>query len=297
MKKLLVTGAAGFIGRRCLALASPGREIHAVTSRPVSGRDDDVRWHQCDLLDTASVEALIQTVRPDELLHLAWYTDPALYWTSTENRRWQTATTGLVRAFLAHGRRLVVAGTSAEYDWRRAAEPLEEDSAPAGGTGMYGTSKDATRIAVSELAQRSGASLAWGRVFAVYGPGEPKSKLVSTAATRLRQGQPVRMPATPLTRDYIFVDDVARAFLQILDSDFSGAVNIGTGIPLTIQEVAAEVARALDVPCRIETMESSGEEVPMVVADSTRLRSLGWTPATGLSEGIRATIAALPAVS
>jgi nucleoside-diphosphate-sugar epimerase len=239
----------------------------------------------------------METVRPDELLHLAWYTNPSLYWSSSENHRWVTATTALVRAFLAHGRRLVVAGTSAEYDWKSAGKPFAEDSAVTGGTGVYGTCKDATRAAVSSLTLSSGASMAWGRVFAVYGPGEPEAKLVSTAARTFRQGQTLRMPKQPLVRDYIFVDDVARAFLQILDSDLTGPVNIGTGIPVTVQEVAAEVGRALDVPFRIEAVDARGDEAPMVVADSTRIRGLGWAPATTLTEGILATIAALPPLS
>ncbi len=72
-----------------------------------------------DLLDGRETEAVLSRVQPTHLLHFAWYTVPGRYWTAPDNLRWTEASLRLLRAFEAHGgRRVVMAGTCAEYDWR-----------------------------------------------------------------------------------------------------------------------------------------------------------------------------------
>src|SRR3954471_14565778 len=100
MKRVLLTGAAGFVGLHCLPLlAARDYEIHAVSAR---ARQDDyagVRWHQADLLDAMQVTELMAKVRPTHLLHLAWYTVPGQYWSSPENVRWVQASLNLFQEF------------------------------------------------------------------------------------------------------------------------------------------------------------------------------------------------------
>lgn len=290
MKKLLITGATGFIGRRCVALAS-GREVHAITSRPARGSTGSARWHQCDLHDADAVESLIEHIRPDELLHLAWYTDPPHYWTSDENQRWVASTLHLARAFVRHGQRLVATGTSAEYDWRFGV--LAEESTPLDLTTPYGSSKNAARTQLAALTRESGTRFAWARIFAAYGPREHESKLISKATAIFRKGGALQVPQKPVARDYIFVDDVARALLLLVDNDATGPVNIGTGVAVTVQEIAERVAAELGAPCRLETAIEDRGEAPLVVAETSRIRSLGWEPQVDLIEGIRATIASV----
>ena len=83
MKRVLVTGATGFIGRHCLEpLVAREFEVHAVHNvRPVhatgpASADDAVRWHACDLLSVGAAAALISEIAPTHLLHLAWYAVP-----------------------------------------------------------------------------------------------------------------------------------------------------------------------------------------------------------------------------
>lgn len=116
-KRVLVTGASGFIGRHALpALQMRGYEVHAVARRPL--QLEGARWHAADLLDEQAQAELLATVRPSHLLHFAWYAEHGKFWTAAENRRWVDATATLVQAFQRAGGRWVAAtGSCAEYDW------------------------------------------------------------------------------------------------------------------------------------------------------------------------------------
>src|SRR5689334_19637860 len=163
--RVLVTGATGFIGRRCVAaLMKRGAEVHAV------GRQS------ADLHDPAQRERLMVEVAPTHLLHLAWYVEPKLFWDSPENYRWVETTVELMRLFTRRGARAVLAGTSDEYDSR--AGVLSEERTPAKPSSVYGACKHAAHMMSSAIAREAGVSLAWCRLFAAYGPGEPASKLV-----------------------------------------------------------------------------------------------------------------------
>ena len=173
----MLTGATGFVGRQALtALAEAGHEVHAVARR--RGTDaPGVSWHEADLL--AGVE-VVNEVRPEVLVHLAWYAQHGRFWTSIENLRWVEASLGLLRAFSAgDGRRAVIAGSCAEYE--RSGDVYRE-TAPTRPTTLYGASKHGLATIAAAFAEQVGLSLAWGRLFFLYGPHETGSRLVANLA-------------------------------------------------------------------------------------------------------------------
>src|SRR5215510_11521173 len=113
MKRVLVTGAGGFIGRACIGpLVDRGFEVHAVARTPAVDADTRATWHHHDLLTSGEPARLVDAVRPTHLLHMAWYAVPAKYWTARENVDWAAASVSLARAFgHAGGVRFVGAGT------------------------------------------------------------------------------------------------------------------------------------------------------------------------------------------
>jgi nucleoside-diphosphate-sugar epimerase len=134
-KRVLVSGAGGFIGRWSVpALLRLGYEVHAVLSgnagRDVPAQLEGAKIHFADLLDPAHVDALTCEVKPSHLLHFAWIATPGVYWNSAENFRWLAASEQLLRCFRAHGgSRVMMAGSCAEYDWSRV-EVCDELSSP-----------------------------------------------------------------------------------------------------------------------------------------------------------------------
>jgi len=115
MKKILVTGASGFLGHHVLKLLSDdGFEIHAISSREGGFRKAEVDWHKCDIHDKASVVMLCKKIKANLLLHLAWVTTPDNYWESEENFKWVVSSLVLAEEFIKNGgERIVSAGSCA----------------------------------------------------------------------------------------------------------------------------------------------------------------------------------------
>ena len=291
-KRILVTGGTGFIGRHCLAgLSAHGYEVHATSTRPQCAQTG-IHWHQINLLDEARTTALIAELRPAGLLHLAWYAKHGLFWDALENLDWVRASLTLLRAFIDHGgRRMVGAGTCAEYDLGDG--HCIESSTRLVPQSLYGVSKNAFRSIAAEAARHSGFSFAWGRIFYLYGPGEQASRLVPLIVRSQLRREKIVCSGSDLLRDYLYVTDVASALIALFVSPLEGAVNIGSGNAISVGSIADTIADRLGAPQLVEfkTRERVDTTAPLIVADSTRLfGELGWRPAVSLDDGIDQTI-------
>lgn len=289
---VLVTGPSGFIGRQVLEpLLNRGFEVHAVARH--AGGTRGVSWHEADLLEPGEAESVVASVLPTHLLHLAWFAVHGEFWTSDENVRWVESTVRLFRAFAVDGgRRAVFAGTCAEYDWNygwcsEAVTPLRPHS-------LYGVAKNATRELVQATVQDAGVSIAWARIFFLYGPYEHPQRLVASVARALAASAPAPVSHVAQVRDFMHVTDVADAFAALVDSDVVGAVNLGSGEPRTIGSVAQTLGSLSGRPdlVRFGERQARRDEPPFVVADVRRLREeVRWAPRRTLETGLADTLA------
>lgn len=289
MKRILVTGATGYIGRHVLSpLARYGYEIHATSTRAGPGLPPEVIVHRVDLFDAAGVDGLLAAVRPSRLLHLAWNVTPPDYWSSAENLSWVQSSLGLALAFQrAGGERIVVAGSCAEYDWTRGV--CKENQTECAPVSLYGTCKDALRRMLLGFAARTGLSAAWGRVFHSFGPGEHRSRLVPSLASALLAGRPAVCRNGEQIRDFLDVRDVGGAFAALVAGEVTGAINLasGEGVPLgRVARLLGELAGRHDL---VEVCDAADAAAgpPVLIADTGRLaREVGWKPAHTLEAGL-----------
>ncbi len=292
MMRVLVTGATGFIGRHALEpLARRGFEVHAVRhSAPPAA--EGVRWHRADLLDRCALGSLMRAVRPSHLLHLAWYAVPRDYRTSPENLRWRRAGMELLEEFAsAGGRRAVLAGTCFEYDLGRGL--CAEDATPLAPATVYAACKNALSEAAFQFARRTGLSLAWARIFYLYGPHEPPARLVPSVILSLMRGERARCTHGLQVRDFLHVEDVASALAALLASPVEGAVNIGSGEPVTIRDMVGRIADEMGAGGRVDfgAVEPAPTDAPVVLAATARLRDeVGFRPRWPLADGLASTI-------
>lgn len=293
-RRVLVSGASGFIGRRCLPLLlARSFEVHAVSRSQHSAQG--VTWHRCDMLDPAACEGLLERVRPSHLLHLAWIAQPGVFWTSPANTDWLAAGIRLVRKFYAlSGERAVGCGSCAEYG--RSDTPCKEDATPIAPATLYGQSKASLHDALRDAAGARG--WAWARLFFPYGTGEAPGRFIPSVIEGLSRRQPIACTHGRQVRDFVHADEVAKALATLVDSRASGAYNVGTGEGHSLREVAHAIIAELGHGelVRFGEREAPPNDYPYVVADASKTRTeLGWSAEISLTEGIRRTVAALNA--
>jgi nucleoside-diphosphate-sugar epimerase len=277
--RVLLTGATGFIGSHVAReLVRRGHEVHC-TVRPSSDRrrirdiERDLRVH------VAPMDAV--PVEPDVAIHLAWYAVPGKYLEAPENLECLEASRRLLSRLRC---RAVFAGTCFEFDTRLGR--LSETS-PTRPTTLYARTKDELR---REVERRLDS--VWVRFFYQYGPWEDQRRLVPSVIRSLLRGEPARVSPGEQRRDFLHVEDVARAVADVAESRLSGPVNIGSGRAPAVREIVTTLGRLAGRPELVElgAVPYYPGEPMLIVADNAKLRSTGWVPRYGLEEGLRHTL-------
>lgn len=294
MSKVLLTGGRGFIGSSVLAaLVNRGHVVHVVSRVQASNiHVSQIHWHTTDLFDQAAVTELFDIVHPDVLIHLSWDTSHGSYWHTASNLSWLTASLSLVQDFArVGGKKILLAGSSAEYQWG-SLENLKEYSSLLAPDSLYGISKLALFNMVTKWAATEGISVAWLRFFNVFGPRERPERLIPRVICSLLDSQEVRFDAAHSLRDFMHVDDVGEAVAALLDSSVQGAVNIASGQATSIRHVLNTIANYLQK----EKFLNIGAEPNLdfdpirIVADTGRLREeVGWFPKISLEHRLNET--------
>ena len=294
MKTVLVTGATGFIGRHALdPLVAREFRVHAVSSKRVTAQGPGITWHVADLCEPDAVRALLASLRPSHLLHFAWSVVPGGAAAAGQNFRWVRATLNLVENFTAvGGTRAVLAGSCAEYDWRFGY--CVENLTPLAPRSYYGVCKHAARLSCEGFCEDLGVSLAWARIFFVYGPHEPLPRFVPSIVSALKQRVPAPCTHGAQLRDYLHVRDAADACAALLDSEVRGPVNIASGQPLRLHDMATHIARSLNGEdlLRMGARPAPPDDPPLLVGDVRRLTTeVGWRPRYNMQTGLDDTMA------
>ena len=294
MKRILITGARGFVGHHTIQyFLALGYEIVATTTRG-DHLNQGIRWIQCNLLDSGNARRLVEEARPTHLLHLAWYTEHGRFWDGLPNLQWLRASLEIVEAFAAAGgSRAVIASSCAEYDWL-APSPCREFETPLRPQTLYGACKKSVADVTNHLASLVPFSLAWFRLFHLHGPGETTARFVPSLIRSLLRGQPALMTHGQQVRDLLHVSEVGSAIAALTDSDIRGPVNIGSGEPVRLLDVATYIADALDCQAllRVGNLPPRPGEPADLYPDVSRLRrEVGWSPRLSFAEGLDDSIA------
>lgn len=272
-QRVCVTGGTGYTGRRLVQrLVAQGCDVHVLARRPeaVPGGATAYRW-------PADVASLMGAIQPSVVIHLvAHYIRRATPEQLPILEQVQVELGGAVvaGALEAGARRLVVASSSHAYG--AGGEPVN----------AYGASRRRFEAGAELAAGAAGVPLARLLVHDVYGPDDPRRKLVPALLKAARTGEPAPLVADGEPLDLVFVDDVVAAFtLAALGPAQHGAFAVRTN----------EVTTAPEVRARIEAI--LGRSVPTVPWPGSPLaRPLelpwdgpdlpGWAPTVPLTEGL-----------
>jgi nucleoside-diphosphate-sugar epimerase len=292
--RVLVTGGTGFLGRHTLPLlVERGFDVHVVARKPI-GLPATVSLHSCDLLSSRQTTALIQSIRPTHLLHLAWCAEPKNFWHTPVNFAWLKASLHLFDSFADHGgHRIVGGGSCAEYTWSDRSL-CSERATPTRPTSLYGQAKLATCVSMEALASVRSVSAAWARLFFLYGPGGHVQRMPGCIIDSLLNDQLAPCSTGIQARDYMFIEDAAEAIVGLLASCVEGPVNIGTGQAVPILDITNLTADLLGRRHLLDVgaIPDSPENNPSwLAADVTRLRDeVGVLTQVSLADGLARTI-------
>ena len=298
MKRVLVTGAAGFVGTHMLdALRTVGAEMFALSTdapeTPVAV--GDVTWLYGDLRDERYVAGVVDAVRPDTVIHLAAIShvptataDPAMAWDVNV-----TATARLLHE-LGRARdggtidpTVLIVGSAEQYGRHETHEfPLVENAVQAPRT-VYAATKAAQEMLALQCWRATGLKVVVARSFNHSGRGQPTRFLLPALVQRaveLRGAEPgTSMPVgnrAPI-RDFLHVSDVVAAYISLCQRGAPGeAYNVASGTGWSVQQILDRVlARAgvqatpVEDPSLVRPVD-----VPVLIGDSQKLqRATGWS--------------------
>ncbi|MCJ2079638.1 NAD-dependent epimerase/dehydratase family protein [Methylobacterium sp. E-016] len=309
-RRVLVTGAAGFVGRYALAaLAAAGVESLLGVGRGTNtALPEGAAFRTLDLADQKGLAACLRAFRPSHVLHLAAQASVGQA-DGAGLETWRTNVAGLLN--LAEAMRteaptaaLVFASSSEVYG--RAfltGQPVDEDVVPQP-VGVYARTKRVGEEMLADVLTGSEVRLIVLRPFNHTGPGQDERFVVPAFAHQIARIEAGRMPPylavgnLEAYREFLDVRDVARAYAQVIgasDKLASGTVlNVATGHSRTIASVLEDLTRQARVPFEVVVdparMRPSG--IPLASGEGARLHvATGWAPQVPWSETLAAVLA------
>lgn len=248
MKKLIITGASGFVGANLVHFfLKKGFTIHACVRSSSSlhrlnSMLPDMHLHKDTLSSQQKIEHLLKTVKPDGIIHLATY---GAYPSQTDiPLTIETNIFTILNLFEALRKipcpKLIIAGSSSEYGKKETKMKETDVLRP---NSLYGAAKAMQTHIAGVYGTLYNIPSCVLRLFAVYGPNEEPGRLVRTVIEKALKNEPILLATGKEARDFIYVDDVARACLSFLRAKptYGDIFNIGTGIQTTTEQLAKKI--------------------------------------------------------
>jgi UDP-glucose 4-epimerase len=298
-RRVMVTGGAGFIGSH-VADAFLARDYEVVVIDDLSaGSEDNVpaaaEFERIDIVDEGALARVFSSFRPVAVCHLAAQASVTVSVESPEHDLSVNVrgTFNVLQAAKNAGAPVVFASTGGALYGENAPIPSPETTSPEP-LAPYGASKLAGEAYVATWGRLHSLPNVVLRLGNVYGPRQSphgEAGVVAIFSDRLRQGlAPVVYGDGRQTRDYIYVSDVASAFVLASEGGRPSTFNVGWGRESSVLDLL-EVLQGV-APARVEPSFEPlrAGELTRSALDSTRLHStLGWEPRVGLQEGLVST--------
>lgn len=248
----MLTGSTGFVGSKVLkALADQDVEIHLVVRK---GKEDKIP-SQSNITSVISAPDLFAEKVDwwshhcrgvDVIIHAAWYAEPGKYLQSSLNADCLSGSIELCKGAAAAGvKRFVGIGTCFEYDMTQGILSINTPIKP---ISPYAAAKAALSIFLNQWLKSVDVEFCWCRLFYLYGDGEDPRRLVPYIRSQLIKGEFAELTSGDQIRDYLDVSIAGRLIAKIATSELTGNVNICSGQPVTVRQLAEKVANEVGRP-------------------------------------------------
>lgn len=307
MTRMLVTGAAGFIGSHVVEAAlAAGHQVagidnfdpvydRATKERNLSGalESDRFEFHEADIRDRSRLRQLLEPGMV--MIHLAARAGvgPSFERVAEYTDINVTGTASVARAALDAGvTRMVFASSSSVYG-DTTPLPFREDATAIEPVSPYAASKRSAELVLDALARGTGLRVAALRYFTVYGPRQRPDLAIHTFCRQLTRGEPVTLFGDgTATRDYTFIADAVRTTLTAAEWTSTAppgvtVFNVCAAAPVALREVIGTVAGTLGVTPDIRYEPLPPGDVKATSGDPARAREvLGHQSQTTFAEGV-----------
>jgi UDP-glucose 4-epimerase len=294
--RVLVTGGAGFIGSHLVDVLAARGDVVAVVDDMSAGRPDRVSAlavvHKLSVTEAAAVAAVTAEFRPEIIYHLAARIDVR---TSVANPADDAqvnviGTVNVLEAARAVGARVLFGSTGAVIYGRDAPIPSLEDVLPLPES-PYGVSKNCAEQYVELYNRLHGTRHSVLRFANVYGPRQDPAGQAGVVAIfcarALTAQRPVIYGDGRQTRDFVYVSDAVNAYLAAADRGRPGIWNIGSGVEVSILELARTIGEVAGRPVDpVFAAARPGELRRGALASDRARRDLGWAPTVSLADGV-----------
>jgi UDP-glucose 4-epimerase len=303
--KTLVTGGAGFIGSNLVdALVARGDDV-AVIDNLATGKRENLQHAtangaeliELDVRDAEAVAAAVERVGPEVIFHLAAQIDvrKSVADPAHDSRVNVEGTINVLAAAQASGvRRLINTSTGGAIYGEGQILPAPEDH-PVAPESPYGLSKFCAENYCALFTRLHGLSTVSLRYGNVYGPRQDplgEAGVIAIFCGKLLDGgRPQIFGDGKQTRDYVYVGDVARMNLRVLEGDATGPVNVGTGVETDVNTLARVLLQVSGSTSAVVHGPAKPGEQRRSVVDPRRARdAYGWQPEVTLEDGLRRTV-------
>lgn len=243
-KRILITGASGFIGQHVvdalLRHSISSDKIFCLTTK--KRIDSPLQWVVCDLSNHSQVENVLSTIKPHIIIHLAWYVKPNEFWTSKENIHWVFHTINLFENFIKNdGEIFINAGSIAEYDL---SQEVLENTFP---NTLYGNSKFTLRRLLYSLKDvyKVSCKIIWPQIGWLFGENEPREKLFSTIFNRLAFNQSIFLNRPNIELPYLHIKHVSNAIIECINCNSDCVFPLIAANTVILESIVEEIAMFL----------------------------------------------------
>tara|TARA_B100001142_G_scaffold130483_2_gene132115 strand:- start:230 stop:1093 length:864 start_codon:yes stop_codon:yes gene_type:complete len=224
MKKLLITGSTGFIGKSLINLFLTKKyKIFALTRKNIKNKN--INYIKSDLFDHTKIKKIIKKIKPNYLIHLAWEANPKKFHQSGTNFKWLHSSLNLYYNFCKYGgRRALLIGSCAEYNFNK--KILKEDFIKKTDHTRYSLCKETFLDHAYKISKKFNTQLIWARLFWIYGINQKRGRLIPDLIYSAKKSKKIIVKNPSSIVNLLNVKDVCIALYKIFESNITGIVNI-----------------------------------------------------------------------